>query len=52
MELLTGVPAGTADDAGDYPLGSVLGNAQKTLLAYRRACQASEHQKSGRKHLH
>ncbi|OGS95066.1 MAG: ATP-dependent protease [Gallionellales bacterium RIFCSPLOWO2_12_FULL_57_18] len=52
IELLTGVPAGIADDAGDYPPDSVLGNAQKTLLAYRRACQASEHQKTGRHHLH
>ncbi len=52
IELLTGIPAGMADESGDYPLGSVLGSAQKTLLAYRRACQASEHQKSARKHLH
>jgi predicted ATP-dependent protease len=52
IELLTGVPSGIADAAGDYPPDSVLGNAQKTLLAYRRACQASGHQKTGRKHLH
>ncbi|MDH4216657.1 MAG: AAA family ATPase, partial [Gallionella sp.] len=52
IELLTGAPAGIADAAGDYPPGSVLGNAQKTLLAYRRACQESEPKKSGRKHLH
>ena len=52
IELLTGLPAGIADETGNYPQGSVLGHAQETLLAYRRACQASEHPKSGRKHLH
>jgi predicted ATP-dependent protease len=51
MELLMGLPAGVADGEGDYPHGSVLGRAQKTLQAYRRACQASEHPKAGRKHL-
>jgi hypothetical protein len=51
MELLMGMPAGLADGAGDYPHGSVLGRAQKTLQAYRRACQASEHPKAGHKHL-
>ncbi len=51
IELLTGLPAGIANEAGNYPLGSVLGHAQRTLLAYRRACQASEHPKPGRKHL-
>ena len=56
MELLTGCPFGIAEEAGDYPPGSVLGNAQKTLLAYRRACQISghhvpEHPKSGHKRL-
>jgi predicted ATP-dependent protease len=51
IELLTGLPAGIANEAGNYPHGSVLGHAQRTLLAYRRACQASEHPKSGRRHL-
>ncbi|MCX7192809.1 MAG: ATP-binding protein [Proteobacteria bacterium] len=51
MELLMGLPAGTADGDGDYPHGSVLGRAQKTLQSYRRACLASEHPKAGRKHL-
>ncbi len=56
MELLTGCPFGVADEAGDYPSDSVLGNAQKTLLAYRRACQLSghhvpEHSKSGHKRV-
>jgi predicted ATP-dependent protease len=43
MELLTGYPAGTADESGNYPRDSVLGNAQHTLLAFRRACQVSGH---------
>jgi len=51
MELLTGVPYGKADAAGHYPAGSVLGQAQKALLAYRRACQMSGLQRRGRKHL-
>ncbi len=51
MELLTGLPAGIANDAGNYPHGSVLGHAQKILLSYRRACQASGHTKSERKRL-
>jgi predicted ATP-dependent protease len=50
IELLTGLPAGIADGQGDYPHGSVLGRVQKTLQSYRRACQASEHPKAGRKH--
>ncbi len=51
IELLTGMSAGVADDAGNYPHDSVLGYAQKTLLAYRRACQVTEHPKSGAWHL-
>ncbi|MBI5005733.1 MAG: AAA family ATPase [Nitrosomonadales bacterium] len=52
IELLTGRPAGVADASGNYPPGSVLGHAQKTLLAYRRACQHSSHPKPVLKHLH
>ncbi|MBI5435822.1 MAG: AAA family ATPase [Nitrosomonadales bacterium] len=51
LELLTGLPAGTANAAGSYPSGSVLGHAQKTLQAYRRACQASGRLKKQRKRL-
>ena len=51
IELLTGLPAGSANEAGNYPRGSVLGHAQKTLLAYRRACQASERTRAERKRL-
>jgi predicted ATP-dependent protease len=51
MELLTGLPFGVADEKGDYPPGSVLGHAQKTLLAYRRASHMTEHPKSARKSL-
>ncbi|MDP4029002.1 MAG: ATP-binding protein, partial [Gallionella sp.] len=49
IELLTGLPAGSANASGNYPRGSVLGHAQKTLLAYRRACQASGSDKTVRK---
>ena len=51
IELLTGLPAGVADEAGNYPHGSVFGHAQKTLLAYRRACQLLAHPKAGPRHL-
>jgi len=51
MELLTGSPFGAADEKGDYPPGSVLGHAQRTLLAYRRAYHMTEHPKSTRKQL-
>ncbi len=56
MELLTGYPIGTADQAGSYPLDTVLGNAQRALLAFRRACQVSghhepEHSKSGHRRV-
>jgi predicted ATP-dependent protease len=51
IELLTGLPAGIANEAGNYPRGSVLGHAQKTLLAYRRSVQTSERTKTERKHL-
>ncbi len=49
IELLTGVPAGIANATGIFPRNSVLGHAQKTLQAYRRAFHSSEHQKDGRK---
>jgi predicted ATP-dependent protease len=45
IELLTGMPAGVADAAGNYPQGSVLGHAQQTLLSFRRACQESARSK-------
>jgi predicted ATP-dependent protease len=56
MELLAGCPFGTADEAGSYPRDTVLGNAQISLLAYRRACQISghhepEHPKSGHRRV-
>jgi hypothetical protein len=51
IELLTGVVAGSADATGNYPHGSVLGLAQKTLLNYRRACQTSGQHKSDHKSL-
>ena len=39
LELLTGRPSGLAAKTGRFRQASVLGLAQKTLLAYRRACQ-------------
>lgn len=39
LALLTGADCGTRE-AGSYPPDSVLGRAEQTLLAYRRACQA------------
>ncbi|CAH1386314.1 Lon protease family protein [Candidatus Nitrotoga sp. M5] len=51
IELLTGFPIGIANGTGNYPYDSVLGRAQKTLLAYRRACQMLDHPKEGRRHL-
>jgi predicted ATP-dependent protease len=49
IELLTGLPAGMMNKAGNYPRGSVFGCAQKNLLAYRRACQSAEYPKTVRK---
>jgi len=51
IELLTGLPAGVANESGNYPRGSVLANAQRTLLNFRRACQESESSKTERKQL-
>ncbi len=42
IELLTGLPTGIVDKEGCYPSGSVLGLAQETLQAYRRACQEAD----------
>ncbi|MFZ3126680.1 MAG: AAA family ATPase [Rhodoferax sp.] len=39
LELLTAQPSGMTDAVGPYPADSVLGHAEQTLLAYRRACQ-------------
>ncbi len=50
IELLTGIPAGVANEAGSYPRNSVLGHAQQTLAGYRRSVQASGRTKSERKH--
>ncbi len=54
IELLTGcaagMTAGLVSAAAGYPHDTVLGRAQKTLQAYRRACQLADHPKTGRKH--
>ena len=51
IECLTGVAAGEPDAAGHYPHDSVLGHAQDTLLAFRRACQQQEHPRAPRRHF-
>jgi predicted ATP-dependent protease len=52
IALLTGIPAGEANDTGNYPRDSVLGHAQRTLVAYRRACHhANDIGKTERKRL-
>jgi len=43
IALLTGCSSGMPMAAGGYSHDSVLGHAQKTLQAYRRACQLAEH---------
>jgi hypothetical protein len=53
VELLTGLPSGMRDKACDYAPDTVLGRVQKTLLAYRVACQeVATHPKPTRKRAH
>jgi len=52
MELLTGCASGMTVAAGTYAHDSVLGRSQKTLQAYRRACQLADHPKAKRKNSH
>jgi len=47
IALLTGCTSGLPGTAGAYASGTVLGRAQKTLQAYRRACQLADHPKPG-----
>ena len=53
MELLTGLPAGIAEASrtAGYPPDTVLGEAQKILMSFRRACQLSHHPKSEHRRL-
>ena len=46
LALLTGWPFGQLAEGG-YPAHSVLGRAQKTLLDFRRACEALAQRRSG-----
>ncbi len=48
LELLTGLPAGDADEVGDYRPDTVLGRVQRTLESFRRACDLGH----GREHEH
>jgi predicted ATP-dependent protease len=47
IELLTGAASGIHLVVGGYAKDTVLGHAQSTLHAYRRACQLAEHPKTG-----
>ncbi len=51
MALLTGQAYGERAEGRDrgYPADSVLGRAEATLLAYRRACQRAAHPRLGRR---
>lgn len=48
LALLTDLPVGTIEEnkTTGYPSSSVLGDTQKTLLAFRRACQMTQQPKS------
>jgi predicted ATP-dependent protease len=52
LALLTGHESGITDAAGVFAADTVLGRAQKTLQAYRRACQLADHPKAEHKHRH
>lgn len=51
IELLSGIPAGEPNAAGQYPHDSVLGHAQHSRLAFRRACQMVEHPRATHRQL-
>jgi predicted ATP-dependent protease len=51
MALLTGCASGMSETVGVYAPDSVLGRAQKTLQAFRRACQLAENPKAPRKNV-
>jgi hypothetical protein len=52
IELLTGHPSGPERPVGEHGQVSVLGLAQKTLQAYRRACQLADYPKPRHPHGH
>lgn len=41
IEHLTGMPAGSPDEAGDYRGETVMGRAQRALETYRHACESN-----------
>ena len=53
LALLTGLSAGTIEPGckGGYPHDTVLGNAQRTLLVFRRACQMTQHPRTEHRRL-
>jgi len=53
LELLTGTSVGILDTGRmmGYPSDTVLGNIQRTLLVFRRACQMMQHPKTEHRRL-
>jgi predicted ATP-dependent protease len=53
LELLTGLPVGDIESGrvSGYSSGTVLGDAQKTLLVFRRACQMTQHPRTEHRRL-
>jgi predicted ATP-dependent protease len=49
IELLTGCASGLPGTASGYAPDTVLGRAQETLQAYRRACHLADHPRPGRR---
>jgi len=49
IALLTSYSSGMLLGAGGYSHDTVLGHAQKTLQAYRRACQLADHPRTARR---
>ena len=43
LEMLTGMPAGTPDEMGNFRGDTVLGRVQRTLENFRKACDATGH---------
>ncbi|MCX7628260.1 MAG: AAA family ATPase [Methylophilaceae bacterium] len=43
LEILTGMAAGVPDEMGNFRPDTVLGRVQKTLEAFRKACEAAAH---------
>jgi hypothetical protein len=51
IEILSGVAAGSLDEAGAFPVESVFGRAAARLEAMRLAAEAKSGDENGKKHL-